>query len=201
MATPTYVTRVKVKEHAGISAAVTDLDTKIDNMIGFASSHIDRETRQFWEKRTLTITTEAVFRNQRKLFMPARIISITSVTEAGVALDVTEFKVYGSWLEKTNSSFTEITGRFEIGGPVWSRIQQDIVVVGDFGYDPTPPDIELLTAEVTAVFAGVKTRSFTQDDGVERTVLVNALPDWVNDKLFALRLPKALGQRLLVVES
>ena len=73
--------------------------------------------------------------------------------------------------------------------------------MGDFGHDPTPPDIELLAAEITGVFAGMKTRSFIQDDGVERTVLVNELAEWVNEKLFSLRLPKVMGQRFLIVES
>ena len=166
MATPAYVTLAEVKRHIGLTSSVADQDTKLNDMIGWASDHIDTVTRKFWEKRTLTVTTEAVFRNQKKLFMPAPIISITSIKEAGVALDVSEFKIYKDWLEKTNSSFAEVTGRFEIGGPVWSRLQQDIVVVGDFGHTVTPRDIRLLTAEIVGIFAGMKTRSFTQDDGV-----------------------------------
>ncbi len=201
MATPTYVTLAEVKRHIGLTSSIVDQDTKLTEMIGFASDHIDTETRKFWDKRTLTVTTEAVFRNQKKLFMPAPIISIASITEAGVALDTTVFKIYKDWLEKTGSSFAEVTGRFEIGGPVWSRVQQDIVVKGDFGHDPTPRDIKLLAAEIVGIFAGMKTRSFTQDDGVERTVLVTALPEWVNQKLASLRQPRVIGQRLLIVES
>ncbi len=200
MAAPLYATLDEVKRHIGLASSVVDQDQKLNDMIGFASDYIDTHTRTFWDQRDLTVTTEAVFSNQRRLFMPAPIVSITSVTEAGVAIATADFKVYRTWLEKLNTSFAEVSSRFEIGGPVWSRIQQDIVVVGRFGYATglTPRDIKLLCVELVGVFAGMKTKSFTQDDGVERTVLTNAIPEWVNDQIFARRLPIAIGQRFVI---
>ena len=203
MAAPLYVTKDEVKRHIGLRTTTTDQDAAIDDAIGDASDHIDAETRTFWDQRDLTITTEAVFRNQRRLFMPAPIISITSITEAGVALDTANFVIYRTWIEKVNTAFTEITGRFEIGGPVWSRVQQDIVVVGRFGYktNETPRDIKLITKELAGVFSGLKTRSFISDDGIASTVVVTEIPTWVNDKIFSRRLPIVIGQRFVVVNT
>lgn len=203
MAQPNYVTLAETKLHVGLRSTTTDQDAKLTDAIGDASDHVDSETRTFWDQRDLTITTEAIFANQRKLFMPAPIISITSITEAGVLIDPTNFKVYRTWIEKLNSSFSEVTGRFEIGGPVWSRVQQDIVVVGRFGYktNETPRDIKLITKELAGVFSGLKTRSFVSDDGVASTVLVTEIPDWVDRKLVSRRLPIVIGQRLLVVDT
>lgn len=173
-----YTTQAAVLRTLGITGASASQKTLVDEAIVEGSQWVDTFTGQWWNQRTQTILTEAVTPRQKKLFMPAHIISITSVKEgvsgglAGVALDAGDFHIYNDYLEID-------------GATPWSMDQLDIEVVGSFGYTATPTDIVRAASDVAAQFTGLRKRAFTQDDGIEQTILITDLPAHSQDVLKA----------------
>ncbi|KKN69399.1 hypothetical protein LCGC14_0441260 [marine sediment metagenome] len=187
-----YVTLVEVKNHISLEQDSTEQDTKLTAMIKQAQKAIETWTGTWWDARTKTIQTEATHRRQIKLFMPARIISLTSVTDGveggtqtGTVILAADLRVYETYIERSGRVF-------------WSDEQLDIEVVGSFGYTVVPDDIKVLTLETIGILAAMKQKSFTQDDGVERTVLLNALPTWVKEIIQSRRMHNFVNQPWLI---
>jgi len=187
-----YTTLAQVKLHIGLATSTTDQDSLINQMILRVRGLVDMWTRTWWDKRTQTITTEAFHSRQEKLFMPAPVISLTSVKEGidggqatGTAIAAKDYRIYRTWLEKAGRGF-------------WSTTQLDIEIKGDFGYATVLDDIKWLNEEIIGVLSGMKTKGFIQDSGVERTVLVNEMPADVQKAIFSHRLPSSGSQKLLV---
>jgi len=170
-----YTTSSPVLRALGIQNPSTEQTLLVNESIEGASRFVDNDTNEIWNTRSLTVLTEAV-EHQRKLFMPFKIQSITTVKEGvrggqpGVLLSVDDFHVYRSYLEKD-------------AGVFWSREQLDIEVVGIFGPVTTDADIVRATVEIASQMAQLKKRSFVNQDGIEQTVLQTALPDFVKDIL------------------
>jgi hypothetical protein len=174
-----YVTAEMVRLVAQIDSLTADQSTLVAQAIGRAEKLFEHWTGTWWAKRTaVTVKTEASDALQRTLFMPAQISAITSITEDGVALAASDYVLYDSWIEKLGTpAFNEPAGAFSY----WTLNQQGIVVLGDFGYAAVPDDVVGATAEVAAIIAGLKRRSYQQQDGVEATVILTAMPDWIRD--------------------
>ncbi len=166
MATPRYVTLDEARRHVKLESYKSD-DQKaaMDDAIMDATETVDAWTGTWWDKRHVKITTAAVEQGQRALFMPARIISIDSVTVDGTALGADEFVALGSWLEYTD-------------GRSWTRKRQAIVIEGQFGHTILPRDIKSLTKELAGALSGLKTKTYTTSDGVSATVSLTNIPDW-----------------------
>jgi len=153
---------------------------------------VDMWTRTWWDQRTKTITTEAFHSRQEKLFMPAPVISLTSVKEGidggqatGTAIAAADYRIYRTWLEKAGRGF-------------WSTTQLDIEIKGSFGHATVLDDIKWLNEEIIGVLSGMKTKSFIQDSGVERTVILNEMPEIVQKTIFSHRLPSTGSQKWII---
>ena len=167
MATPRYITLEEARLHVKLEAYKGDQKAEMNEAIKDATETVDSWTGTWWDKRHVRITTEAVEVGQRSLFMPARIISIDSITVDGVALLAADFKLFGSWIRYTD-------------GRSWTRKAQAIVVEGQFGHVTTPGDIKRLTKELSGAFSGFKTKTYMTSDGVQATVSNTSIPDWAD---------------------
>ena len=167
MATPRYITLREARLHVKLEAYKNDQSDAMAEAIKDATAMVDTWTGTWWDKRHVKITTAAVEVGQRSLFMPARIISIDSITVDGVALLAADFQVFSSWIRYTD-------------GRSWTREPQAIVVEGQFGQTITPGDIKSLTKEVAGALSGFKTKTYMTSDGVQATVSNTSIPDWAD---------------------
>jgi len=157
MITNGYTTLSNIKTFLGKND--TTKDTFLEACIERASRYIDQYlSTVFYEK---TITSEAIdyhsysesgfFIVENNLYSPAPIISITSLLEDSVALVVnTDYYLY-----KTKA--------LKPGG--WSTNYKAITFTGKIGYATTPKEIEAVCLELSAVFSGLWTRSFSDGEG------------------------------------
>lgn len=182
---PAYANLAELKAYTGLETEVVQQDQFLTAMLVRASQRIDTWTRTFWDKRTLVVTTEATSDHQQRLFMPAHILSIASVTQGGIALATEDFYAYATWLE--------LEGRLP-----WSNLQQDIVVAGDFGFKTVPDDVKLATLEIASILSGIKTKTMITDEGVERTVTLTTMPGWVREIVAARRLVEFVAQPWII---
>jgi hypothetical protein len=178
-----YAALDKTKQFLGIEASDTKRDAAITNMLIRATGLVDLWTGTFFDDRPAkTVKTQAMPGNGRYLFMPANIQAVTSITEGGTVLvqgPDDDFVAWDTYIERVKfSTWNPRMARPEFG---WSRKSKDVVVVADLGFSAVPVDIEQLAMEIVGVMGGWKTKSFTQDDGVERTVLLTEMPKPVQD--------------------
>ena len=158
-----------------------DEATRATNVAAQASRLVDRLTGTWFYDRHLRIKTQAPNDMVQQLFMPAPVISLSSVTENTVAMDLTDVLTYPSWLEKDNGQIV-LVDPFDFGSKkFWSRLQQGIVIEGHFGLVTAdlPQEITKLTAHIASTLMGWATRTYTTGDGVEKQVYnTDTLPDW-----------------------
>ena len=194
-----YCTASDVQLAAGkyqtLSAAET---TAVTAAIPQAQSIVERITGTFFDQRHLQITTEAVQYRQKRLFMPAPILSIdgNAITENGISLTVgptgnvllyqptlgvTPLGV--GWLEKAAGTAGWLNWPGELPAIYWTTQQQGVVVPGVFGYASVPLDITKVTAWKTAEILGWITLDYTDGGGVSKAIMKNGLPDWAMEIL------------------
>jgi len=172
-----YCTAAEAKQ----AALITD-DERLPNLtakLGPAAREIDDKTGRWWDLRTLTIKTEAWRSGQRELFLPAPPVTLTSVTVDGSVVTADDDSGYivmdkGHWLEMAD-------------GSDWPTTRSAVVLVGTFGCTTVPPFIREAAADITAMMAGLKVRSYTSTDGLDRTVIANDYAAWIKDRLGAKR--------------
>lgn len=165
MATPRYVTLEEMRLHVALEAYKDDQKKAMNEAIKDATGMVDAWTGTWWDSRKVKVTTSAVEVGQKLLFMPARIISVDSVTIDSVEMTAGTYLPFSSWLEYEN-------------GSSWTRKRQAIVVVGTLGHTITPGDIKGLTKDLAAALSGFKTKTYTTADGVQATVSLTNIPDW-----------------------
>lgn len=176
----------------------TDADTRAQAAIARAQAIVDQRTGTWWDQRHLRVTTEPINPRQKRLFMPAPVISLDSVTEDG--LDITSSVLnYVNWLEKSTSAAFPWPGD-GYAANAWSTNQQSVVVEGQFGWASTPDDIVQVTAHIAAMLLGWVEKSFTTADGLTASIRDLALPDWVKDTLDSRRSEAYDTQAFIVVE-
>lgn len=174
----------------------TEEDLRATAVIARAQAIVDQRTGTFWEQRNLRVTTEPLNAGQTRLFMPAKVISLTSVVESGVDV-TTGVLVYGEWLEKNSSSGFAWPGTTT--GNAWAYAQQSVVVEGAFGWASTPEDIVQATAHIAAQMLGWVEKSFTTADGISASIRDLKIPDWVLETLDSRRLEAYDCQPTVVV--
>ena len=167
-----YVTAEEVRLHVGLERLGADQEKKVLAAIADASAEVESRTGTWWDKRKVTVTTAAVEQNQKKLFMPAPIISVVSVTVSGVALDAALYRAGAKHLEM-------------VDGSCWTRTPQAVVVVAYLGNEITPDDIKRATKEIAGAYSGLKTKTYATNDGVQMTVTHTSLATWAEDILDA----------------
>ena len=192
-----YLSLADARDLYGIPTDDTESDAGINKTLQRATALIDAWTHAWWDKRTVTIRTRAITDRQRKLFLPAHVITITSVKEDGVALLPDEFIVGPSWLEKPSSfwfhGFETVVG---------VSIKPGIEIIGDLGWKRNltvvPEEIQAAVGEIANIMGGWRKRTIIQDDGIERTVLLTDLPDWVQDIIFSHKLGRLRQQDFII---
>jgi hypothetical protein len=144
-------------------ACITDASRMIDEYTGtfFYSMAINSTIDRF------SLSPEGLEFNDRgdRLYFPAPIISITSITEGGVALtEDTDFYVY--------------SGERYIKRDTWSSERKSIVIAGSIGYAAAPADIKRVCLEIAGVLSGVETRAVMDGAGDMIDVIKNSVPSW-----------------------
>ena len=175
-----YTDLAKVKIWAGIRAADTTRDAKLTAQIPRATSYIDLATGRNFQAPGSTDTTEVIKLKQAQSTIYPKCFPIISVTEIKedtllLAADL-DYSVVGQSIER-------------LGGD-WIQVPYAITIKYKGGYTTVPAVIEQCANEITTIFAGEKTKTYTNNEGVEQTVYINEVPDWVKDALKAFRVPR-----------
>lgn len=183
-----YCTQADVVTAAGRTQTLTTAEiTACAAAMLQATAMFEKATGTWFDSRHLAVTTEAVQTRQRRLFLPAPVISLDSVVEGDATLTLgTDFYLYQprtgpGWIEKAVAT----TGSVQFNGPAgtWTTKQQGVVVSGTFGYSAVPTDVVKATAYIAAQILNWVTVSYQTGDGVAKAVLNLKLPDWVNETI------------------
>lgn len=179
----------------------TENDTFYGVLASGASRSLDRETGTWWDDRDVTVKTQAFKDGQRKLFLPAPVISLTSVTEGGSTLtEDTDFFTFGTHLELGSSNFPRLAGSPRPGRG-WSTQAKGVVVVGHLGYEAVPPEIRILTARMAAYMSGHAERDVISFDGTAQGLPAVQWPKDIEQAFTSLRPGQLSPQRWTWVEN
>ena len=121
----------------GITTGQAD-DTRLQRLLDEASRRIDRVTGWWFEARTLTLPFDG--QGTECLWLPAPVVSLTSVSIDGVALTLGDVLVYGSTAAPRQSLRAPRLARKN--GVRWPQGRKNVSVVGSFGFvesDGTTP--------------------------------------------------------------
>lgn len=144
-----YATIADLRDE-GITTAMAS-DARLTSRIALASAMIDRWTGRWFEPRDRSFALDGS--GTATLFLEAPIVSITSVAIEGVAVDLDGLRIYnrhiGGMIAPDDREDPRIEWRRDTGAalaitafdgvvPQWRRGQQNVLVVGRFGY--TDPD-------------------------------------------------------------
>ena len=174
---PQYADVQLFRSYSGQTDAKAALDTYFRQLLKAASRMLDRDTGRWYDQRAATITTQGTGRS-RRLFLPAQIVELTSVTESGTVLtEATDFYRHDSWLDKP--------------GAYWSPITDDVVIVGKFGMLSTPEDVKILTCGIAAAVGEYRKRTYVAEDGTVAEVPTNSLPKIIKDEIVRLTFRRA----------
>ncbi len=184
-----YCTSDQVRAQANRADAFTTLETtRVTDAIAQAQAFIDDRTGTWFDDRNVTVKTECISDKQDKLFMPAPIISVTSLTEDGTALVAgadQDYLSYGAlgYFRKMKNSQNFLVGNIFNPWSMWSQNPQAIVFVGHLGFTTVPSDIAQVCALLAGIYMGIIERTYTTPDGVIGAVRTLKLPQWAEDVL------------------
>ena len=177
-----YCTEAQVLSAAGLGAepASTVVAALVASLIPQVEDMIDQATGTWWNSKSKTLYLQPPpYTNA--LEMPAPIITLTSVTEEGALLDAHDYVNAKTHLERE-------------GGTSWASLPYDngttleypvIVVATAMGYATVPDRIVRLASDLVAILAGLKTRTYIDEDGVKQAVTSRTTPDYVKQVLAA----------------
>lgn len=178
-----YATAAETARFAGIKDPTPTQTAQLQEVLPGASAQVDAWTKTWWDKRLVTFKTNAGEPNQSRLFMPAKILAITSVTVGTTnptVVDPDDYTIFNRWL------------RMKAG--FWTREALAIQIVGNFGETVVPDDIKLLTKGLAAAESGLAKRSYITGDGIQATVTTTSIPEWaqkiIDSNRFDLMLPQ-----------
>ena len=181
-----YAVLSEIKTQLGIASTDTGRDAKLSLFIAAVTDLIDTYCgRNFLLN---TITNETVYvpdRYTEKIFTKYfPIISVQSILENDVPLtENIHFFAYPGWIEK--ATYTPDFTAY------WNSIPKKVVVSYTAGYASVPAAIKQVANEWVAILAMEKTKTFTTDEGIEKTVLLTSMPEYVKEILNMHRVPKA----------
>lgn len=179
---PQYATVQQFKDYVGQSGAGSELDSHFLWLIRSASDTIERKTGGRWfNQRAATIRTQGDREGSALLFLPQRIIEITSVEEDGDALvEDDDFYRFDSWLERPP-------------GVTWYAEPFKVVIVGTFGEPAPDDDLAELCCAIAAAEGKYEKRQFINEDGSASEVPISSYRKWVADKIEELRFKNVDG--------
>lgn len=184
-----YCTLADVLAQANRISPFTDTEnTRAQAAIAQAMATIDRETGTWFDNRHVQVITETISEKQGKLFMPAPIISTTSLTEDDVALvegDDADYLQYDEYFVKMKNAQNFLVGNIFNPWSMWSQNPQAIVFIGHLGYATVPSDIAQVCALMAGIYMGIIERTYTTPDGVVGAVRTLKLPEWAVETLRA----------------
>jgi hypothetical protein len=171
-----YCTSDQVKQLAQIKGEQggANRDAIIASSITRVSATIDQQTGTWFDSRAKTLYIDPVGIRRTRIFMPAPVVSITSITEFGNLLTYKDYVLAEPGAIRRTLGFW-MCGQYDDG----SAMHNGITVVGTFGFATVPPDVEEACAELSAIVAGIKKRTFVTGDGIEKAVTATTLPDIV----------------------
>lgn len=123
-------------------------DSRLQRLLDDASRYIDEATGWWFEPRTKTLGFDGD--GTECLWMPAPIISLTSVSIDDTALALGDVLVYGTTSSQTELRAARLARRtssvLREGRATWPKGRRNITVVGSFGYvlsngTSPPPEI------------------------------------------------------------
>lgn len=169
-----YTTLAKVKTYLGIKTSDTTRDAKLSAMIPRATAEIDGATGRNFQAPGATDTTEyfKIRDHGIKRIYPKNfpIVSVTSLAEDTLTLTQDLDYTVGEFsIEKLSGSFI--------------RVPYKLTLKYKGGFTTVPADIEQAANEIVAVLAGEKLKTYTTNEGVEQTVFINSIAEWVGDTL------------------
>jgi hypothetical protein len=178
-----YATAAETARFAGITEPTDKQLTAIQEVLPGASAQIDAWTKTWWDKRAATFRTNAAEQFQHNLFMPAKILSITSVkigTTNPTVVDPGDYTAFNRWIRRKAGA--------------WTREGLAIEIVGYFGETVVPEDIKLLAKAVGATMSGLAKKSYITADGIQATVNTTSIPEWaqkvIDSNRFDLMVPQ-----------
>lgn len=177
-----YCTLSDVLSQANRTDAFTDTEnTRAQAAIAQAMATIDEETGTWFDDRHVQVVTEIISDKQDKLFMPAPILSVTALTEDGIALTAgtgNDYLQYDNYFRKLKTSQNFLIGNVVTPWTMWSQNPQAVVFTGHLGFASVPQDIVQLCALLAGIYMGIIERTYTTPDGVVGAVRTLKLPEW-----------------------
>jgi hypothetical protein len=181
-----YATAAESARLAGIKNPTEAQTTALQEVLPGASAQVDAWTKTWWDKRRVTFRTNAVEPYQSRLFMPAKILSIVSITigtTSPTVVDPADFTVFNRWV------------RLKSG--YWTREPLAIQIVGDLGETIVPEDIKLLTKALAASMSGLAKKSYITADGIQATVNTTSIPEWAQKIIDSNRFDRSVSQPIV----
>lgn len=191
-----YTSSDAVKRLAGVKTNTnTNNDTLISEMLSRVDAIIDRATGTYFRQAGTTLIPQVywirpVKEGMQKIYLPAPIISISSVTELGATLGATSYIIGGNkdfnyYIEKWSGISGQSTGASWSTSPYsdGTALREPVKVSGVFGYATVPYDIEQFATELCAILSGLKTKTFMTSEGIQQTVNVTSAPEYAKQLL------------------
>jgi hypothetical protein len=178
-----YTTSDKIKQLAGIASESDDSNRTalITSTLLRVDAMIDETLGTWFDNRARIFYIAAPHSRCERIFIRAPIITVTEIVERGTVLDLTTdviLEKHIGAIKKTPGSFWE-TGMYDDD----TQIRYPIKVTGTFGFSSVPADIDQAASELGAILAGLKKRTFITNEGIERTVNVTSMPEYITQLL------------------
>lgn len=178
MAEPTTlatITKTEVKAYFDISN--TDFDTVIDAHLPGVRAFVTEYCRHDFLSTTRTSEKPYVKQFDTEFYLNYYpVASITSLTEDGVALTLdTDY-----YVDLATGKVEKIAG-YEITNPdrgdlgYWTS-ERDAIIVTYVGGHALTDDVTMAVKEMVGIDCGLKRRTFTDNEGIERVATLSAYP-------------------------
>lgn len=177
-----YATLTEFQNRTGLtSAQLTAKTSLIEREIERNSRMIDKITSNIFYTKTLTNSkvrfdmgsnSDGLFMSEdaKRIYLAGNIISLSSVTQGGVALVAdTDYVVGLDYIEAVNYFETDKT----IG----------VVISGTCGYASIPDEINEICLAMTEVTTGLGTYTVIDEAGSKTEITRDTMPKWVDDRL------------------
>lgn len=173
----TEITTAKVKEYYNIPSADTSRDTYIGVMLQKAIDEVCSYCKHDFESKARTSEDVIVESESNKAFLQYRpVASVESVVEDGETLiSGTDYYTHKSigMIERLNGEWNSISGKLVVSYTGGYTLNQDVVQI---------------VMELIGIYAGLKTRTYVTNEGVENTVTVTSIPSDLLKRLDLYRL-------------
>lgn len=179
------ITHTEVKEYFNIPASDTTRDTQIDFIVPLCNKQIIDYCRNDFESKARVSEYPFIDDKFSEFFTKYRPIArgetITLIEDSTTLTLNTDFRINydtGGIQKIIDTSSVFYTG----GGRYWS-MEADGVVVSYTGGEALTDDVIKVAYELIGITAGIKTRGYIDNNGVEQVVSINSLPKSLIDIL------------------